>query len=785
MNQRKKITYGPNTMALVGTYSPRRCGIATFTNDLRDALAPEFPPDGTLVLAMDDTTSGYAYPPEVRFQIHAQRQGDYRLAADFLNINQVDLCLVQHEFGIYGGADGILLLDLLHRLRMPIICTLHTVLQRPGEGQMRVIKELGTLCERLVVLSHRSEDILAEVYGIAREKVVYIPHGIPDVPFVDSNFYKDQYGVEGRTVLFTFGLLSPGKGLEFALDALPKIVERHPEVIYVILGATHPHILARDGEAYRYMLQRQVDRLGLRENVLFQNRFVSLEELCRYIGAADVYLTPYLNEMQIVSGTLAYALGAGKAVVSTPYWYAQEMLADGRGCIFPFRDSNSLAEQVNYLLDNETERHAMRKRAYIHCRPMVWEEVARSYVDLFREVLEERKHVPRTVFPLRQHFPLTDSIPEIDLRHLITLTDSTGVLQHATYTVPDRRHGYCTDDNARALVAALMYYDLQRESGVLPLIMTYLAFLRDAFNEEERRFRNFMSFNRSWLEIVGSEDVHGRALWALGLAAAFAPNEGTTAFAVRLFNDGLASVENLTSPRTWAFALVGLHAYLRKLPGDVQARRIRKVLAERLYALFEAHREPDWPWCEPQASYDNAKLCHALILSGQWMPHDDMLRTGLHSLEWLLEVQTAEDGNLSLIGNHGWMTKSGEKARFDQQPVEVMALVEACAEAFRCTHDQRWLTEIRRCLSWFLGQNDCRADLYDFKTGGCRDGLQPDGANLNEGGESTLAWLISLITAHSLLKEKAEIAYGPQPEPLAELILAKSENAMAGMVSRS
>lgn len=778
MVQRKKTTYGPNTVALVGTYSPRRCGIATFTNDLRDALAEELAPDGTLVLAMDDTTTGYAYPPEVRFQIHAQRQGDYRLAADFLNINQIDLCLVQHEFGIFGGADGILLLDTLHRLRMPIICTLHTVLLRPTPGQAKIIKELSRLCERLVVMSYRAVDILAEVYDVPREKIVLIPHGIPDVPFIDSNFYKDQYGVEGRTVLLTFGLLSAGKGIEIALEALPQIVERHPEVIYIILGATHPHVLARDGEAYRYMLQRQVDRLGLRDNVLFQNRFVSLEELCRYIGAADVYVTPYINEMQIVSGTLAYTLGAGKAVVSTPYWYADEMLADGRGCIFPFGNHDALAEQVNYLLDHEIERHAIRKRAYMHCRPMVWEEVARSYIQLFREVLEERRLLPRTVFPFRQHFPLTDSIPEIDLRHLVTLTDSTGVLQHATYTVPDRRHGYCTDDNARALVAVLLYYDLQRESSVLPLVTTYLAFLRDAFNEETRRFRNFMSFDRAWLEEVGSEDVHGRALWALGLAAAFGPNEGTTAFAVRLFNDSLASVESCSSPRAWAFALVGLHAYLRKLPGDVQARRIRKVLAERLYTLFEQNHEPDWPWCEVQASYDNAKICHALILSGQWMPHDDMLRTGLDSLEWLLRIQTAEDGNLSLIGNQGWLTKGEPKARFDQQPVEVMAIVEACAEAFRCTHNPKWLSEIRRCLGWFLGQNDCRADLYDFKTGGCRDGLQPDGANLNEGAESTLAWLISLITSHSLLKEKAEIAYGTQLE------IPETAPAMAGATAK-
>jgi glycosyltransferase involved in cell wall biosynthesis len=759
MAQRRPKVRNPNTVALLGSYLPRQCGIATFTKDLRDALVAELSPECTRVVAMDDVTSGYAYPAEVHFQVYAQRQADYRLAGDFLNINQIDVVLVQHEFGIYGGSDGALLLNMLRRLRMPIIATLHTVLTEPTESQGKIIRELGQLCDRLVVMTHRAETILQEVYGLPAEKIAFIPHGIPDVPFVDPSFHKDRYGVEGRTVLLTFGLLSPAKGIEVALAALPQVVERHPEVIYVILGATHPHVLQRDGEAYRNALQRQVDQLGLRDQVLFQNRFVSLEELCRYIGAADAYLTPYLNPAQITSGTLAYALGAGKAIVSTPYWYAEEMLADGRGCLVPFQDADALAEQVNYLLDHEVERHAMRKRAYLHCRPMVWKKVAQQYLRIIRAVLRERQRSPHPV-TLRREPPvdLTDTIPEIDLRHLVTLTDDTGILQHATYTIPDRRHGYTTDDNARALVASLMYHELRRDDRVLGLATTYLSFLRDAFNAETGRFRNVLSFDRRWLEDDGHEDVHGRALWGLGLAAALAFNEGMAAFATRLFSDGLRLAESFGSPRAWAFTLVGLHAYLRRFGGDARARRIRKVLAEKLCTWFQALARPEWPWGEEALTYDNAKLPHALILAGQWLPDEPMLRQGLQSLEWLLDAQSNSNGQLSLIGNQGWMTRAGHRARFDQQPIEVMALAEACAEAFRATQDQRWLGEIQRCLGWFLGLNDCQAALYDFKTGGCRDGLQPDGPNQNEGAESTLAWLISLITAHSLLVEKEEIA---------------------------
>jgi glycosyltransferase involved in cell wall biosynthesis len=745
-------TWNINNVALFGAYPPRLCGIATFTKDLRDALTEQLGAERAMVLAMDEEAFPCDYPSDVRFQVRAHLPADYRLAADLLNINQIDVTFIQHEFGIYGGRDGALVLNLLRRLRMPIITTLHTVLKEPTSSQMSITREIAELSDRLIVMSRMGEEFLRDVYEIPSERIVFIPHGIPDVPFVDSSFYKDQFGLEGRTTLLTFGLMSRGKGIEHMLNAMPEVVRRHPEVTYVVLGATHPHVLREEGDAYRISLELLVDQLGMRDHVMFQNRFVTLEELCGYIGAADLYITPYLNKAQITSGTLAYSMGAGKAVVSSPYWYAEEMLSDGRGRIVPFRDSNALAEQVNDLLDNPVERDAMRKCAYLHCRSMIWKEVAGQYLEVASEVIGERRHAPRHVAPPRiEEAMAPDLFPDINLSHLRTLTDDTGVYQHAIYTIPDRKHGYCTDDNARALVAALRYHRLSKDESVLPLASKYLSFIHGAFDAEKRRFRNFMSFDRRWLEEDGSEDSHARAVWALGEAVAFAPNDGVLGYATRLFNDALPIVQSFTSPRSWAFALIGIHAYLRKFGGDSKTRRTRDTLARKLFGLFRQHASAEWPWCEDCVTWGNGRLPHALILCGQWLPDEKMLAQGLRTLEWLLTIQTNEHGQISPIGCDGWYPREGRKAVFDQQPVEIMGLVESCAEAYRCTGDARWGNEIRRCLNWFLGRNDMGAVLYDFKTGGCRDGLNPQGANQNEGAESTLSWLISLITLHELL----------------------------------
>ena len=745
-----------DSIAFVSDYLPRRCGIATFAYDLCEAVAKRAGKRrDVFTVAMNDVPEGYPYPDRVRFEVRQAVQKDYRLAADFLNINMVSAVCLQHEYGIYGGPCGSHVLDLLKRLRRPVVATLHTVLKDPTDKQRAVLTEMARHCDRLAVMSEMAMEILHDSFDVPREKVVMVPHGIPDVPFVDPNFYKDQFEAEGRKVMLTFGLLSPGKGIEYAVEALPAILAKHPDVLYIILGATHPHVKRDNGEEYRNSLTRRVHELGIGDNVQFVNRFVELSELCEYLGAADIYVTPYLNEAQISSGTLAYAMGTGKATISTPYWHAQELLADGRGRLVGFRDAEAIADNVIDLLDNEVERHAMRKRAYTYCREMVWQSVAQKYLNLFSEARESYARRSSTAVAAGGvQAAKSEELPEADLRHLRILTDDTGVLQHCQYATPDRRHGYCTDDNARALIVTAMCWDQMQDKAVLPAMQTYLSFLSYAMDEKTGRFRNFMRYDRSFTEVFGSEDSHARALWGLGMAVALCPHESMIALATHLFHQGLAAVEPFSSPRAWAFAVVGIHAYLRRFGGDSEARRYRALLTDRLAEHFTAHMTDEWPWCEAVVTYANAKLPHALLMSGKWLQRNDLIDLGKRSLQWLLDVQTNENGYLSIIGTDGWYSRGGQPARFDQQPVEAHALVDACIEAYHVTREKHWAAQARKAFNWFLGDNDLRTPVYDFTTGGCRDGLHPDRVNENQGAESTLAWLMSLLLMQDLEMEQ-------------------------------
>jgi len=619
------------------------------------------------------------------------------------------------------------------------------------------MRKLSDLSDKLVVMSHKASEFLQDIYAVPEDKIVFIHHGIPDTPFIDPSFYKDKFGVEGKKVLLTFGLLSPNKGIENVLQALPAVIKKHPDVAYIILGATHPHVLKSQGDAYRIMLQQLVRKLHIGEHVIFQNRFVELKELCEFLGIADIYITPYLDEAQITSGTLAYAMGTGKAVISTPYWYATEMLAEDRGRLVPFRNPDAMAEQIIALLDNDVDRHAMRKKAYIFSRDAVWKEVSRKYLQVFREVQLNRTRNPRPRHSYVENIKAITKfeLPEIKLDHLKAFTDDTGILQHATYTIPDRSHGYCTDDNARALLVAAMgeKYLPANGWGLDVLSGHYLGFLLYAFNEKKGRFRNFMSYSRQWAEEIGSEDAHGRALWSLGKAVAFLQNPGHIAMSTTLFNKALRAVESFHSPRAIAFSLVGMNAYLDKFSGDSDVRRIREVLADRLFNQFKNNATDAWPWLEKALNYANGKLPQALLLSGRWMQRNDMIDMGLLSLKWLITLQT-EDGHFVPIGSNGWYEQGGPRARFDQQPIEANAMVEACVEAFNVTRDQSWFDNAVMCFNWFLGHNDLNLPLYDPKTGGCRDGLMADGINQNEGAESSLAWLLSLMTLQKLYADE-------------------------------
>ncbi|MFW6139242.1 MAG: glycosyltransferase, partial [Spirochaetota bacterium] len=578
-----------------------------------------------------------------------------------------------------------------------------------------------------------------------------IPHGIPDVPFVDPYYYKDQFGVEGKKVLLTFGLLSPSKGIEYMVQALPRVLEKHPDTVYIILGATHPNEKKESGEKYRISLQQLARKLGVDKNLIFHNRFVSLQELCEFLGCAEIYVTPYLNKNQIVSGTLAYAMGTGKAVVSTPYFYAEEMLSDGRGRLVPFADSSALAREVNHLLDNQVQMNSMRKRAYLYCRNMVWKEVARQYLEVFAQLKKERQKKPRVIGQQKGLESLPRELPEIKLDYLNVLTDSTGILQHAKFTVPNRLHGYTTDDNARGLIAVLTAQDVLLQEELLEVMAgKYLSFLGYAFNKNTGRFCNFMTFQRTWMEEIGSEDSHGRALWGLGTAVALSKQEGHVAMATSLFESSLAAFEQFNSLRAWAFTLMGISAYRKRFYGDSSARRVERELSERIYNLYKDNADRQWPWPEEVLTYANAKIPHALILAGKDLEREEIMKAGLKMLDWLCKIQKDPAGHFVPIGNHGWYNKNGSRSRFDQQPIEAEAMVGALCAAYEATGDERWIVEANNCFDWFIGRNDHQAPLYDYITGGCRDGLTAEGLNQNEGAESTLAWLLSLITMYTL-----------------------------------
>ena len=738
-------------VAFLGDYLPRKCGIATFTTDLRCAVAKEFPALQCLVVPVNDLAGGYDYPAEVRFEIAEQDLTSYLRAADFLNITDVDVVCVEHEFGIFGGPAGSHVLALLRELRMPIVTTLHTVLREPNEEQRRVMRELVRRSTRLVVMSERGREFLREVYQAPENKIDLIPHGIPDMPFADPNYFKDEFAVAGKQVLLTFGLLSPNKGIEFALRALPDIIKEFPNIVYIVLGQTHPNLLRHEGEAYRLSLERLAKDLGVQKNVVFFNRFVELDELMRFIGAADIYLTPYLIESQITSGTLAYAFGNGNAVVSTPYWHAAELLAAERGKLVPFRDAKAIAVAVVELLRDEPLRHSMRKHAYLLGRDMVWSRVAQLYAKSFERARLDHSFVGRRSSPIKTLDEQPGQLPELKLDHLFRMSDSTGIFQHASFTVPNFSQGYCTDDNARALVLALMLQKLGHGSPQLCAHgATCAAFLNHAFDPKRGRFRNFMGFDRRWLEEVGSEDCQGHALWALGLCVSQAGQGSFQMLAAQLFEQALPVAAEFSSPRAWAFTLIGIDEYLRRFGGDRRASQIRESLTAKLMQRYADAATDDWHWFEEVVSYANAKLPHAMILNGRCLGNATMLELGLKTLRWLTQIQTSDAGSFRPVGSNGFFPRGQERASFDQQPIEAQATVSACIEAYHATGDMFWVAEARRAFEWFLGRNDLGLALYDPTTGGCRDGLHVDRLSQNQGAESTLAFLLSLAEMQAL-----------------------------------
>ena len=743
-------------IAFIGNHPPRCCGIATFTDDLHRSVSKDDSNLEAFVVAITDTGSEYEYPREVRFEIRENLIRDYAQAAEFLNGSGVDVVSLQHEYGIFGGDAGNSILQLLSRLEMPIVTTLHTVLAEPTPMQRTVMNQLIGHSAKIVVMAEKARELLRSVHDVPAQMIEVIPHGIPDFPFRDSNLAKDKFGLEGRTVILTFGLLSPDKGIETMIDSMPHIIGACPNAVYVVLGATHPNLLRDKGDTYRDDLTARVHELGLEDHVVFVNRFVEQNELLDFIAMSDVYVTPYLNETQMTSGTLAYSFGLGRAIVSTPYWHAQELLGDGLGVLVPFRDPNAMSRELIELLTNDVRRKSMGKRAYLASRSMTWEQTAKRYLATFddaRAATRPGKALPAMPIKIWHE---GQALPEMRVDHFLSLCDSRGMLQHALYSAPNPAHGYCIDDNARALLFSNLLHD--NGEAYLPDRHTacFAAFIQQAWNPESGRFRNFMSYDRRWLEESGSEDSHGRTLWALGECTRTDIDLSRRRWAASLFKTALPAVEEFTSPRAWAFSLLGLDAYCAQFGDDLDGDRVRRLLADRLMAAFHRAKTKDWVWFEEVLAYDNARISQALIQTGMMTNTSSYVDVGLRSLRWLMALQTAPAGHFRPVGNESFGRIRRQPKAFDQQPLEASATISACLAASKAEKSATWTAGAFRAFGWYLGDNDVRTTLIDLRTGACSDGLHIDRRNENKGAESTLSYLLGLAELQKFARTNAE-----------------------------
>lgn len=723
---------------------PRQCGIATFTADLARTLSA-LDADLTIEsIAMSDRED-YAYPDRVCYEIADRDFSSYAPAVEYINRRGYDVLSVQHEYGIFGGEAGSYLMSLVREANMPIVTTLHTVLRQPTPAQKAVMDELLELSERVVVMSKKAVGFLVDVHGVSPDKIDLIPHGIPSFQKSTGREFRTTLGIDGPMIL-TFGLLSPDKGIQYVIEAMPKIVQEHPGATYVVVGATHPNIRASVGEVYRESLVKLASDLGVAANVRFVDRFVSTEELVQYLGAMDIYVTPYLNPKQITSGTLAYSVGAGKAVISTPYWYAEELLADGRGVLVPFRDASAISDAVLAIQRAPETRREMGRKAAEYGKHMLWPEVGKSYLSTFARAKRDSADRLRILVQkplLAARTP--EGLQDLHLDHLFEMTDDTGIIQHATYTVPNRAEGYCVDDNARAMLLTaqlegprLLAHDVSVIQG------RYLSFVLDAFNPKNGRFRNFMSYSRQWLEEAGSEDSQARSLWCLGAMVNRCKDVARREVSKALFDRATPALYETSSLRTWAYSVLGADEYLKAFPREYAVQVFRQTMANRLWKAYEMHQCEEWPWVEDRLTYSNARIPQALIVAGEAMGNQAMLDAGVESLSWLMNVQTGPDGVFAPIGTNGFYLRNEERAYFDQQPVEAAASVSACLTAGRITGAPVWLEEAHRAYRWFLGENWLGQPVYDKVSGGCHDGLHMNRVNRNQGAESTLSFLCAL-----------------------------------------
>ena len=733
-----KITY-------IGTYPPRECGIGTFTNNLFKSMLTQIEHEG-FVVALNDNDLIHTYPAEVKITIRQNYQEDYLKAVKYINLSGADVCVLQHEFGIFGGQSGVYILPLLHRLEIPLIVTLHTILQSPSYNEKSVLIEICKMATKIVVMSHKAVEFLVDIYDVPKEKIALIEHGVPDIQF-NPEKSKKEFKLKNKKVLLTFGFIGRSKGIETVIKALPEVVKKHPEVIYIVLGKTHPNVLRHSGEEYRTFLLRMVKNLRLEDNVIFLNEFIDERDLFKYLYACDIYITPYLNEAQITSGTLSYAVGVGAAVLSTPYWHAAELLAEGRGRLFNFKDSDELAETLNELLNHPEQMKEMKLKAAEFGKGITWPKTGEKYIALAEKIVKDES----PILAKKETEPDLLILPPFSLVHINRLTDDTGIIQHAKFGIPNLKGGYSLDDNSRALLMVLMAYRQKKNKRALELSPIFLSYIHYMQNKDGT-FRNFLSFNRNFLDEVGSEDSFGRTIWALGYLLANAPNDAYYQMGRLVFFDASPNFEKLKSIRGIANTMIGISYYLKSNPSDDSMTERLRNMANVLVKHYEKNQSTGWNWFESLLAYDNGILPLALLHSAEILNDKRITGIAIESMDFLTN-HTLKDNYLSIIGNEKWYKKEGERSVFAQQPIDVMAMVLMYHQAYLVTKDKDYLNKLYTSFLWFLGENDLRMSLYDFETNGCCDGFESYGVNRNQGAESSLAYLISHLTVLQAYEE--------------------------------
>lgn len=745
-------------IAFIGTYPPRQCGIGTFTHNLVRAIHVNTDnkklSNTAMVLAINEDGSEYEYPDEVKHVIRQNHQRDYVNAARSINFSDADVCVLEHEFGIFGGDDGVFILPLLHRLEVPLIVTFHTVLREPSYTQRSIVEEIGKKAARIVVMSRRAVTFLEEIYHIPAEKIELIEHGVPEFEKISRKVAKERHGLEKKKVLFTFGLLSRNKGIETVLNALPPVVAQHPDLLYVVLGTTHPSVLKSTGDEYRYYLKRIVKNLDLDDHVVFIDEFASQARLFEFLNASDIYVTPYLNEAQITSGTLAYAIGAGCAVISTPYWHAQELLENERGRLFDFKNSEQLSGILLELLGDEKKLARLRENAFNYGKKIRWPKIGKQYLSLADYVAENWEKEPLTKKLLID----VSLMPVYNLTHIRRLTDDTGIVQHAKYGIPNLKEGYCVDDNARALIMAVLAWRQNKDKEAMEMMPVYLSFIH-YMQRDNGNFRNFLSFSRQFLDEYGSGDSFGRTVWALGYLLRFAPNDSFKQIGREIFYNSVPHFHEVDSLRGAADAIIGISYFLKDTPNDEGMVKTMRELCKKLTYAYHQNASDDWQWFEDRMTYDNAILPLALFSAYEVAGDEAYFKIASESTRFLESV-VFRNGYLEPVGNNDWYVKGGHLPEFDQQSIDVMAMVLLYNQMFQVTKEKSSLDKMFKSYMWFLGENSLRLPLFDHETMGCCDGLQATGVNRNQGAESTLAYWISHLTVLNAQEYEHLVSFG-------------------------